>query len=253
MFLSPSGSPPQVVLTDADNGLPVEVVVGTTIVVELKAALPSGPLRWTQGGSLNPKVLQMIDLGAGSPRLPLAEFRAIAPGQSGAYAFGPVPADCACALMPIGFLVTVLPVGGVLRGSPLPPSDSSTTAAVPMRSPPATQPSNNLSVPPSSMPPRIELTNADSGQSVVVAVGATIEVDLHVFTAGATSISAPTADHDTVLHRVSATGGASTTSSAVFVAVAPGQSEISALETAPCSGGAACAPFAIGFYVTAVG
>jgi hypothetical protein len=87
----------------------------------------------------------------------------------------------------------------------------------------------------------------------VVSVGARIEVEVHVLSPDAVSISAPISDHDNVLHRAIASHSGSRTSSAELVAVAPGQAEISALDQGdPCAPGAVCAPDAIGFYVTVV-
>jgi hypothetical protein len=109
MLILATGSSPQVVLTDADKDRAIEVVVATTIVIELKTPPSPGLLHRWPGNSSNENVLQSVHLGASSTATPLAEFRAVAPGRADARAFWPGPPDCACIPAPIGVAVTVLP------------------------------------------------------------------------------------------------------------------------------------------------
>lgn len=70
MLILATGSPPQVVLTDADNSHAIEVVVGTTIVIELKAPPSPGLLGRWPGKSSNENVLEAVNLGANSTATP---------------------------------------------------------------------------------------------------------------------------------------------------------------------------------------
>lgn len=108
MFIAATGTPPQVVLTDADNNRGIEVVVGTLIIINYH--FPPKPQWFVRPAvSRDQSVLRQVDLGPSTAWTgPLAEYRAIAVGQSIAYANSPLPPNCACAPIPIGVGVTVV-------------------------------------------------------------------------------------------------------------------------------------------------
>jgi len=109
VFLAPTGSPPQVVLTDADENRTIEVPLGTLIIINYHS--PPKP-QWLvdPGLGTDPTVLQPVDRGPSMAWTgPLAEYRAIAVGRSVAQANSPLPPNCACIPVPIGIVVTVVP------------------------------------------------------------------------------------------------------------------------------------------------
>jgi hypothetical protein len=109
-FVSPTGSPPQVVLTDADESRAIEVPLGTLIIISYHSPpIPDFTVR--PAVSTDKTVLQPIDLGPSWAWTgPLAEYRAIGAGQSFAYANTPQPATCpTCDPIPISFNIIVVP------------------------------------------------------------------------------------------------------------------------------------------------
>lgn len=112
VFVSPTGSPPQVVLTDADENRSIEVPLGTLIIINYHS--PPNP-QWfvSPAVSTDQSVLQPVGLGPSMAWTAwtgaLAEYRAIAVGRSIAYANSPRAAICACIPVPIEIGVTVLP------------------------------------------------------------------------------------------------------------------------------------------------
>jgi hypothetical protein len=107
VFIAASGSPAQVVLTDADDDRGIDVVIGTLIIINYHS--PPNP-QWSTSParSTDPSVLQLVDPGSTAWTGPLAEFRAIAVGNAVAEAGAPLPPNCACIPIPIGIGVTVV-------------------------------------------------------------------------------------------------------------------------------------------------
>jgi hypothetical protein len=112
VFVSPTGYPAQVVLTDADENRTIEVPLGTLIIVNYHS--PPNP-QWfvVPLAPADQSVLQPVNLTpsmAWTPWTgPLAEYRAIAVGRATASANAPQPYICACIPIPIGIAVTVVP------------------------------------------------------------------------------------------------------------------------------------------------
>jgi hypothetical protein len=111
VFVSPTGSPLQVVLTDADEKRAIEVPLGTLIIVNYHS--PPNPQWFVYPAvSTDQSVLQPVDRGPSMAWTgPLAEYRATALGHSIASANTPQPYMCACIPVPIGINVIVVPQG----------------------------------------------------------------------------------------------------------------------------------------------
>jgi hypothetical protein len=112
VYVSPTGSPPQVVLTDADENRAIEVPLGTLIIIDYHR--PPNP-QWfvVPLAAADHSVLQPVGLTPSMPWTawtgPLAEYRAIALGHATANANTPQPSMCACIPIPISLNITVVP------------------------------------------------------------------------------------------------------------------------------------------------
>lgn len=110
VYLSPTGSPPRVVLTDADENRAIEVPLGTLIVINYHSP-PKPDFTVRPAASTDQTVLQPVDLGPSwNWTGPLAEYRTISVGESFAGANTPQPASCpTCTPIPISFRIVVVP------------------------------------------------------------------------------------------------------------------------------------------------